>query len=73
MTDHEKDTLIKDTENKNTKKASKRAINVYENWTNSLKIGSGFIIPDLKDLSVQVINSILGKFVVLARKIKGEK
>ncbi|CAC5381872.1 unnamed protein product [Mytilus coruscus] len=67
MTDHEIDILIKETENKNTKKATKWAVNVYEDWNNS-KIGSGFIIPDLKDLSVQDINSILGKFVVEVRK-----
>ncbi|CAC5381871.1 unnamed protein product [Mytilus coruscus] len=72
MTDHEIDILIKETENKNTMKATKWAVNVYEDWKNS-KIGSGFIIPDLKDLSVQDINSILGIFVVKVRKKNGEK
>ncbi|VDI36007.1 Hypothetical predicted protein [Mytilus galloprovincialis] len=57
MTDHEIDTLIEDTENKNTKKATKWAVNVYQDWKNSI-IGSGLIIPNLKDLSVQDINSI---------------
>ncbi|VDI62823.1 Hypothetical predicted protein [Mytilus galloprovincialis] len=52
MTDNEIDTLIEDAENKNTKKATKWAVNVYEDWKNS-KIGSGLIIPNLKDLSVQ--------------------
>ncbi|XP_076082259.1 uncharacterized protein KIAA1958-like [Mytilus galloprovincialis] len=72
MTDNEIDTLIEDAENKNTKKATKWAVNVYEDWRNS-KIGSGLIIPNLKDLSVQDINSILGKFVVEVRKKNGEK
>ncbi|CAG2207359.1 unnamed protein product [Mytilus edulis] len=72
MTDNEIDTLIEDAENKNTKKATKWAVNVYEDWKNS-KIGSGLIIPNLKDLSVQDINSILGKFVVEVRKKNGEK
>ncbi|CAG2199631.1 unnamed protein product [Mytilus edulis] len=67
MTDNEIDTLIEDAENKNTKKATKWAVNVYEDWKNS-KIGSGLIIPNLKDLSVQDINSILGKFVVEVEK-----
>ncbi|CAG2250035.1 unnamed protein product [Mytilus edulis] len=72
MTDNEIDTLIEDAENKNTKKATKWAVNVYEDWKNS-KIGSGLIIPNLKDLSVQDINSFLGKFVVEVRKKNGEK
>ncbi|XP_071123894.1 uncharacterized protein KIAA1958-like [Mytilus edulis] len=72
MTDNEIDTLIEDAENKNTKKATQWAVNVYEDWKNS-KIGSGLIIPNLKDLSVQDINSILGKFVVEVRKKNGEK
>ncbi|XP_071125661.1 uncharacterized protein KIAA1958-like [Mytilus edulis] len=72
MTDNEIDTLIEGAENKNTKKATKWAVNVYEDWKNS-KIGSGLIIPNLKDLSVQDINSILGKFVVEVRKKNGEK
>ncbi|CAG2235861.1 unnamed protein product [Mytilus edulis] len=72
MTDNEIDTLIEDAENKNTKKTTKWAVNVYEDWKNS-KIGSGLIIPNLKDLSVQDINSILGKFVVEVRKKNGEK
>ncbi|VDI17737.1 Hypothetical predicted protein [Mytilus galloprovincialis] len=72
MTDHEIDTLIEDTENNNTKKATKWAVNVYKDWQES-KIGSGLIIPNLKDLSVQDINNILGKFVVEVRKRDGEK
>ncbi|CAG2217961.1 unnamed protein product [Mytilus edulis] len=53
MTDSEIDTLIEDAaENKSTKKATKWAVNVYEHWKNS-KIGSGLIIPNLKNLSVQ--------------------
>ncbi|XP_071172124.1 uncharacterized protein [Mytilus edulis] len=72
MTDNEIDTLIEDAENKNTKKATKWAVNVYEDWKNS-KIGSGLIIPNLKDLSVQDINSILRKFVVEVWKKNGEK
>ncbi|XP_071139796.1 uncharacterized protein [Mytilus edulis] len=62
MTNNEIDTLI----------ATKWAVNVYEDWKNS-KIGSGFIIPNLKNLSVQDINSILGNFVVEVRKKNGEK
>ncbi|XP_071137003.1 uncharacterized protein [Mytilus edulis] len=72
MTDHEIHTLIEDTENKNKKKATQWTDNVYEDWKNS-KIGSGLIIPNLKDLSVQDINSILGKFVVEVPKKNGEK
>ncbi|CAC5404647.1 unnamed protein product [Mytilus coruscus] len=67
MTDHKIVILVKETENKNTQKATKWAVNVYEDWKYS-KIGSGFIIPNLKDLTVQDINSILGKFVLEDKK-----
>ncbi|XP_071141790.1 uncharacterized protein [Mytilus edulis] len=72
MTDNEIDALIEDAENKNTRKATKWAVNVYEDWTKS-KIGIGLIVPNLKDLSVKDINSILGKFEVEVRKKNREK
>ena len=73
ITDDEINELISNQENKNTKKNTRWAINVFEGWRKERNLSLPYVqqIPNLLHMDSSSMNSVLSHFVCDARKKDG--